>query len=229
MSRHSDLLLSCPLCLESDIELFSTCPLSRDGQVVLARYFVCRNCDLRFLDPDLRLSDAQEKARYMTHNNGPNSSGHREFLQPFAEKIVSRVRPGATGLDFGSGPYPMLSLMLSEESLQMQNYDPYFANDKSLLNQVYDFVCASEVVEHLHSPAGGFAQLTALLRPSGLLAIMTQLYHDQLDFKSWYYRRDPTHVVFYSQKTFSWIKEFFHFEELDFHGPRIILMQKMKS
>jgi hypothetical protein len=31
---------------------------------------------------------------------------------------------------------------------------------------------------------------------------MTSFLPNELSFEDWYYRRDPTHVVFYSQKTF---------------------------
>ncbi len=43
---------------------------------------------------------------------------------------------------------------------------------------------------------------------------MTAMYSDEIDFGSWYYKNDPTHVVFYRRKTFEWIKLNFNFSEL---------------
>ena len=30
---------------------------------------------------------------------------------------------------------------------------------------------------------------------------MTNFYNDSIDFEDWYYRKDPTHVVFYTEQT----------------------------
>jgi hypothetical protein len=52
-------------------------------------------------------------------------------------------------------------------------------------------------------------------------AVMTAIITDATDFPSWYYRRDPTHVVFYSTRTFEWIAGHFGFRESRTHGPRV--------
>jgi len=44
-------------------------------------------------------------------------------------------------------------------------------------------------------------QLDGLLKPGGLLAVMTCFQTDDTRFASWHYRRDPTHVVFYKEET----------------------------
>jgi hypothetical protein len=41
----------------------------------------------------------------------------------------------------------------------------------------------------------------------GWLGIMTSFLTTDDAFESWYYRRDPTHVTFYSEKTFEVIAE----------------------
>jgi hypothetical protein len=43
---------------------------------------------------------------------------------------------------------------------------------------------------------------------------MTELYNEGIDFASWYYKNDPTHVFFYSQETFEWIKKEFCFSNV---------------
>jgi hypothetical protein len=44
--------------------------------------------------------------------------------------------------------------------------------------------------------------MDSMLEDNGILAIMTSFLSNIEDFENWYYRRDPTHVVFYSQETF---------------------------
>jgi len=41
-----------------------------------------------------------------------------------------------------------------------------------------------------------------MLNPSSILGVMTNLLSDESLFENWYYRRDPTHVVFYAKITF---------------------------
>ncbi len=40
---------------------------------------------------------------------------------------------------------------------------------------------------------------------------MTDLYNEAIDFDSWYYKNDPTHVFFYTKETFEWIREKYNF------------------
>ena len=98
--------------------------------------------------------------------------------------------------------------------------------DAKALDQQYDFITASEVVEHFYSPQKEFDLLANQLKPNGLLALMTALYDDSIDFKNWYYRKDPTHVAFYSRATFNYLARKYYFLDPEFIGPRVILLQK---
>ena len=81
-------------------------------------------------------------------------------------------------------------------------YDPYFYSSTSVLDQTYDFITCTEVVEHLYAPAAVFRDLDRMLRPGGWLGVMTCFQTDDDRFDNWHYRRDPTHVVFYREFTF---------------------------
>ena len=84
-------------------------------------------------------------------------------------------------------------------------YDPYFFPDVSCLNKKYDFITCTETVEHFYSPNKEFHTLNSLLEVGGWLGIMTNFYDDSINFNDWYYRKDPTHVVFYTEETFKFI------------------------
>jgi SAM-dependent methyltransferase len=150
------------------------------------------------------LSAAQEKAEYDRHENSPFDAGYRRFLRrlfiPLSEKLV----PGALGLDFGSGPGPTLSVMFEEAGHPMAIYDPFYAPETSVLENTYDFITATEVVEHLSAPGEVLARLVSCLRPGGYLGLMTKRVKNRAAFAHWHYIQDPTHVAFFSESTFRW-------------------------
>ena len=87
----------------------------------------------------------------------------------------------------------------------MELYDPFYAPDIEALERQYDFITASEVVEHLHHPRRDLDRLWACLKPNGTLGIMTKRVIDGEAFRAWHYKADPTHVCFFSIETFRWL------------------------
>jgi len=153
------------------------------------------------------LSEDEEKARYEQHNNSPDDPLYRNFLGRLFTPLSSRLKPGSEGLDFGSGPGPTLSLMFEEAGYSMAIFDYFFANNPVVFNKHYDFITATEVVEHLHQPAEELDKLWNCLKPGGWLGIMTKQRVSLEAFNNWHYKRDPTHVCFFSRKTFHWLAD----------------------
>jgi hypothetical protein len=91
--------------------------------------------------------------------------------------------------------------MLAGAGHVMHLYDPFFFPDSAVLDQQFDFVTCTEVAEHFHQPHAEFTRLVALVKPGGLLALMTNFQTDDSRFADWHYRRDPTHVTFYREQT----------------------------
>lgn len=177
------------------------------------------------MDPASRLSPDEEKARYLLHNNDIADPRYQEFVRPLFEEVGKHVPPAARGLDFGSGTGPVLAEMLTRAGYGIRLFDPYFEPDPEALRYTYDFIVASEVVEHLFHPLEDFTRLKRMLKAGGLLAVMTLFWEEGIDFASWYYRRDPTHVAFYSQATFRWIGSFCGFPKVWFPSNRIALLR----
>lgn len=188
----------CPLCGGQEAVLFHT-------DVAARRYFDCPICELIFLDPGQRLMLSDEASRYLEHRNDGADAGYVEFLRRLADPVAGRLPPGAHGLDFGCGPAPVMSDLLTAKGFPCAAYDPFFLPDDTALAREYDFVTCSEVVEHLHDPGATFALLGGLLSRGGLLGVMTRFYGHEAPFESWWYRRDPTHVCFYAEPTMQWI------------------------
>lgn len=192
---------ACPLCARRELS-----PLLRDGA---RRYFRCAHCDLISLHPDDRPSPSDEARRYLAHENSGADDGYVRFLRRLADPLCDVVPVGARGIDVGCGPAPVLASLLTDGGRSTVSYDPLFFPQTDLLNEQYDFVTCCEVVEHAHDPAALFRQLVGLLLPGGTLGVMTSMHTDSIDFASWWYRRDVTHVCFFSERTMRWVGEQF--------------------
>ena len=186
-------MAACRVCREGEAGPF----LDIGGR----RYLRCRACAATLLD-DAQLPDAAaERDHYLGHENDPQDAGYRRFLAKLVEPLAARLGRGAEGLDYGCGPGPGGAAMLREKGLGVTLYDPFFAPDAAALERRYDFILCSEVAEHFHRPAEAFDRLDGLLRPGGVLGVMTCFQTDDARFAGWHYRRDPTHVVFYREET----------------------------
>jgi len=187
---------SCPLCGHPGAE-----PFHADRR---RPYLCCGRCGFVFVPPDYHLSAEEERAEYDRHDNTVDDPGYRRFLARVLEPLRERVAPPAAGLDFGCGPGPALAAMLREAGYAVAAYDPFYAPDASVLTPGYDFITATEVVEHLARPGAELRRLAGLLKPGGWLALMTKLALDRQRFAAWHYIRDPTHIGFFSRTTFAW-------------------------
>jgi len=54
-------------------------------------------------------------------------------------------------------------------------------------------------------------ELLVAIKKDAKLYCMTELYDESIDFSTWYYKNDPTHVFFYQLETLQWIKQEFNF------------------
>ena len=173
------------------------------------------------------LTAEQEKAQYDLHQNQLDDPGYRKFLSRLSVPLLSSLTPEQnTGLDFGCGPGPLLAKMLSEAGKQMQVWDPFYAPEPKALQQKYHFVSCTEAIEHFINPAKEWSLWLDLLLPEAVLALMTKRYTDQSSFTNWHYKNDPTHVSFFSSKTFAYLAERDGFL-LEIIGPDVILLQKI--
>ena len=189
-------------------------------------YYSCPVCLGWVKDKAQYLTPEEEKLRYQTHNNDITDRRYRKFTSPISNFIFENFGMHHKGLDFGSGTGPVISGVLQEEGYNVVQYDPYFANDPKLLEKQYDYIFACEVVEHFYNPAKEFERLFEMLKVGGKLILMTHLYEDSVDFKTWYYRKDPTHVFIYRGGTFQYISEKFGFDSPDIKERLVVLSKK---
>src|SRR5690606_38058971 len=173
----------CPLCLDE-----KATPLKPAKDQI--QYFHCERCDLRFLDPSRRLSAADEEARYREHNNDVKDIRYQQFVTPLIGAVTPFINQKSHGLDFGAGTGPVLAELMREDGHEVSLYDPFFWPNTVALDKKYDFVVSSEVVEHFYNPHHEFQIIRNLLLPKGVFGLMTALYTPEIDFETWYYRKD---------------------------------------
>ena len=210
--------IACPLC--------KTTNSSKFYKEKFREYLRCLSCDFIFVPKMYHLSDAVEKSRYDTHNNDPNDHRYRHFLSQLLVPLLERIQQKSNGLDFGSGPGPTLSLMLEECGHSVDLYDKFYANDISVFEKKYDFITATEVVEHLCEPMAEISRLIEMLNNQGHLAVMTQILTPQIDFSSWYYKNDPSHIGFFTKKSLSFLARYLNIE-VYFISERVVFFKKI--
>lgn len=208
----------CPLCASDQLSGFH-----RDRR---RDYLSCGRCGLVHVPARYHLTPEQEKAEYDLHRNSPDDAGYRHFLTRLSIPLMARLEPLAEGLDFGSGPGPTLSVMFEEAGHPMRVYDPFYAPDLDAFSRRYDFITATEVVEHLSRPGEVLARLADALLPGGWLGIMTKRVTGQHAFAGWHYINDPTHVAFFSDESLAWWAQAQGFR-LILPGPDTALLQKL--
>jgi len=183
----------CSLCAQQKTALFF-----RDAK---RRYYRCDHCALVFVAADEHLRSSEEKAEYDKHQNSSADQAYRRFLNRLVLPLIKQLPAGAQGLDFGCGPGPAVPQMLREHGFSVTAYDPIYLPDAHSLQQEYDFVVATEVIEHLREPAQTLELVWRLLKAGGLFGVMTKLVLDRDRFSRWHYKNDPTHIAFYSLQT----------------------------
>jgi len=210
-------MVNCTLCGGIDLMLID---VSEDT----CYYHHCQTCNLIFMDPRFHLSKEMEQSRYLFHDNGLENSGYVDFLNRAIQPCLPLLNHNMIGLDYGCGPVPTLSKLLAIQGIVCYDYDPLF--DFSHPHTSYDFIFATECVEHFYSPQKEFLSITNLLKQGGYLTIMTDQWESIDKFKNWYYRRDQTHVAFFHKTTFFYLCEQYGYVAEYSDGNRVVILRK---
>lgn len=188
-------------------------------------YWQCEQCLMVHVPAHWQLTAEQEKAEYDRHENHPDDPGYRRFLSRLAVPLLERLPAASSGLDFGCGPGPALAMMLREHGHQVALHDLYYHPNPEALAQQWDFITATEVVEHLAAPREVLEHLWQCLKPGGWLGLMTKRVTSPEAFRTWHYKSDPTHISFFSAQSFRWLAAQWQ-AELELIGADVALLRK---
>ncbi len=192
-------------------------------------FYHCPHCELIFLDKKFFITASDEKHQYNQHNNSLENIGYVKMFNDFLDYTLEDLHPKSV-LDFGSGPTPVLAQLISSRALHVEHFDKHFQPKKVYKNREYDLITSTEVFEHLDNPNETLKELANHLTPNGTISIMT-LFHTntQEEFLKWWYRRDPTHITFYTPKSIEIMAKNSNLKLLKHDNKRVIILKKTDS
>lgn len=192
-------------------------------------YMSCDNCDFIGIYPDDQITFEQERDEYDRHENCIENEGYVAYFKKFLDSALIPYVSEGSGLDFGSGPEPVLTQVIHRDypGYEMDHYDLHYQPVKVFEGKSYDYILSTEVAEHLLDPLDVVGLLADHLKPGGILAMMTLFHHkDEEHFLQWWYRRDITHIGFFTPKTFEVMAELTGMEVIYTDGNRYITLRK---
>ncbi|MEX0966634.1 MAG: class I SAM-dependent methyltransferase [Bacteroidia bacterium] len=208
----------CTLCLSQDLKKEVRGKDSR-------KYWFCDRCFLIHADEKYFLPAAEEKKRYLEHNNGIEQAGYVNFLNRAVNPALPYLNPEMRGLDFGCGPAPTISRLLEKHDIICDHYDPLFYPALDA-DASYNFIFATECFEHFFYPSNEMKRLQLLLNKNGYLIVMTEIWESFDLFKNWYYTRDRAHVSFFHKKTMTFLESNFNWNLIYNTDNRVFIFQK---
>ena len=190
-------------------------------------YHHCQNCEALFLDEQFHLTISDEKKCYDNHRNSLENEGYVQMFESFLDFFWEAIKPNSLALEFGSGPTPVLTVLLEKRGVRVHGYDKVYQPELTYQNHCYDFITSTEVFEHLSDPKAVLLHVQEYLKPKGIVALMT-LFHtnDEQQFVQWWYKRDKTHITFFTLKTITVLADTCGFDVIKSDGKRIAVLQK---
>ncbi len=205
----------CPLCGSHEAAPFA----ERDGY----GFARCNRCRFVYLDP---MPGDRQLARLYNEDSGPDSHlakrgsrtrrAHmklpRLFPYAFAKDILDlgcgggimvsalgRIARRAVGIDISEG-----AIAFARASFPRHTFICADFRKTDLAPNSFDFVHASEIIEHINDLAGFMAFLARVIRPGGHVYITTpDIGHRArpADVRQWDVFSPPRHLQFFDQKT----------------------------
>lgn len=212
--------MSCKIC-------FSPLNHHQDPQF-LTYYTHCQNCECIMLEERFHVDMPREKQQYDHHNNTLENEGYVLMFENFLDFCDEAFTcKDISVLDFGSGPTPVLSFLIQKRGFYVDCYDKFYQPLPVFKDKTYTLITSTEVFEHLDNPVQTLTLLANHLTQGGYIALMT-LFHDNCmeNFWKWWYRRDPTHITFYTPKTIEVLANTCGLDVVKSDGKRTILLKK---
>ncbi len=190
------------------------------------KYRYCPKCQMIKLQKRYYINPQKEKKQYDNHNNSFECKGYVEMFENFLDFFWNKLPNKKTALDFGSGPNPVLAQIVKNRGfLKVDYFDKFYQPEKIYKNNSYDLITSTEVFEHLDDPLEILKLFKSILNKDGIIAVMT-LFHtnNEEDFKNWWYKRDPTHITFFTPHTFEALGDACGLRVVDTDYKRVITL-----
>lgn len=190
-------------------------------------YSVCDNCGFFYKNIEFHLNKEEEHNEYNNHNNSFESLGYVKMFETFIKEHIEPLKVSGKVLEYGSGSGPVLKELLRRKGFEVFDFDPFYNSNKEYLKYKYNLITSTEVVEHFYYPLEEFKHLIALLSKNGYLVIMTSFNGlNEAEFLNWRYRREASHVSFFSVKTLRYIANELKLKIVSHNNKDVIVLQK---
>jgi len=191
-------------------------------------YHRCEGCGFISLDDGAMVDNEHEKKHYKKHNNSFECTGYVEMFNNFINEAIKPYKKNIkTSLEFGCGHTPVLAELLKQQKLEVDHYDLYFFPEKIYETKKYDLITSTEVFEHLKEPKNILKTLVNALNDKGYIILMTQFpSKSDEEFLNWWYRRDITHISFFTPKSFEIMAKEVGLKVLKLINENIVVFQK---
>jgi 2-polyprenyl-3-methyl-5-hydroxy-6-metoxy-1,4-benzoquinol methylase len=191
-------------------------------------YYRCLSCGFVYLDDSHIIDNQREKAHYEKHNNSFESLGYVKMFEDFIEVAVAPYEESIeSALEFGCGTGAVLAELLSRRGMEVDRYDIYFHPQKIYEGKQYDLITSTEVFEHLQKPMEVLKLLAKHTKECGYIILMTKFPPaDDREFIEWWYRRDITHISFFTPKSFEVMANKIGLKILKIVDKNIVIFQK---
>ncbi len=192
-------------------------------------YWKCEPCNFIEVDTVDHLTLKDESEFYLHHQNRVDDPRYRRYASAIAAEAIRRFElqgsEAGKALDFGCGPGPIVAALLRERGISADEYDPVFFPN-GVRELAYGLIVACEVVEHFRHPEAEFSKVYRLLRPGGWFVVQTERLDFVESFDDWYYRKDPTHVAFYSEQAFRRLGAEVGFDRVDVVDRKLVSFRR---
>jgi hypothetical protein len=191
-------------------------------------YYRCTSCGFLYLDDKFIIDEESEKSQYDMHENSFDSLGYVKMFEDFIEKAITPYEENIkNALEFGCGSGPVLAELLSRKGINVDKYDLYFYPEKVYEGKSYDLISSTEVFEHLQKPLEILEMLVEHTNNNGYIVLMTKFPpKDDEEFLAWWYRRDPTHISFFTPQSFEVMAKKVGLKVLKTIDKNIVVFQK---
>ena len=191
-------------------------------------YYRCIVCGFIYLEDKFIVDKEREKEKYDLHNNSFSSTGYVEMFENFIIKALNPyLSEIKTALEFGCGSGPVLAELLRRKGIETDQYDLYFYPEKVYEGKEYELITSTEVFEHLKDPLKILKILVEHTAQNGYIVLMTKFPpDDDKSFLAWWYRRDVTHISFFTPKSFEIMAEKVGLKVLKTMDDNIVVFQK---
>ena len=194
-------------------------------------YYRCISCGFVSLDDACMVDNTTERKHYEKHNNTLECTGYVQMFEEFINISVLEYKESIqTVLDFGCGEEAVLAHLLEEKGFEVDVYDIYFHSKKVYEHKQYDLIISTEVFEHLQEPKVVLKTLVHSLNSNGYIILMTKFPpKDDKEFLAWWYRRDITHISFFTPKSLEVMGNEVGLRVLKTINENVVIFQKIDN